>query len=298
MGTGAVQGYANRHPDIIEVGTTAFNSKMSCESCAANFTIFKRKKICGSCGRNFCSQCSLKQIESQQNRQCTKCKVLISGNFTKRDLMNWKIRDLKGFLHHQRVSTEMCREKHDLVDLLVRHYGNNLEDNHSEHERHMNNLRERRRQSYTNQNSGDSRRIPNAQSTTGSTSHSSGDIPQNSATHANPSHQQNNTQNSQSQCFEPMPENGPSRKRMTLDQIATEADLDTLTVRQLKELLAGYFVNYKGCVEKWELLERVKRLWNEDQVNKEKAAEMNNADNSKSLNFKSSYFLLALFQPY
>lgn len=67
-----------------------------------------------------------------------------------------------------------------------------------------------------------------------------------------------------------MPENGPSRKRMTLDQIATEADLDTLTVRQLKELLAGYFVNYKGCVEKWELLERVKRLWNEDQVNKEK----------------------------
>lgn len=32
-------------------------------------------------------------------------------------------------------------------------------------------------------------------------------------------------------------------------------------MRQLKEILARNFVNYKGCCEKWELMERVTRLY-------------------------------------
>jgi hypothetical protein len=38
-------------------------------------------------------------------------------------------------------------------------------------------------------------------------------------------------------------------------------DIEGLTVRQLKEILARNFVNYKGCCEKWELMERVTRLY-------------------------------------
>lgn len=38
-------------------------------------------------------------------------------------------------------------------------------------------------------------------------------------------------------------------------------DIEGLNVRQLKEILARNFVNYKGCCEKWELMERVTRLY-------------------------------------
>lgn len=40
-------------------------------------------------------------------------------------------------------------------------------------------------------------------------------------------------------------------------------DLDDLSVKQLKEILMLNRVDFKGCCEKTELLERVKRLWNE-----------------------------------
>ncbi len=46
-----------------------------------------------------------------------------------------------------------------------------------------------------------------------------------------------------------------------------EAEIETLTIKQLKEILAGSFVDYKGCVEKFELVERVKRLWHDAQKN-------------------------------
>lgn len=38
-----------------------------------------------------------------------------------------------------------------------------------------------------------------------------------------------------------------------------------LSVRQLKEILARNFVNYTGCCEKWELMERVRRLYQDQQ---------------------------------
>lgn len=38
-------------------------------------------------------------------------------------------------------------------------------------------------------------------------------------------------------------------------------DLDSLTVKQLKEVLMVNRVDYKGCCEKQELLDRVVRLW-------------------------------------
>lgn len=52
-------------------------------------------------------------------------------------------------------------------------------------------------------------------------------------------------------------------RRASLSDLATEDDIDALSVRQLKEILARNFVNYKGCCEKWELMERVTRLYHD-----------------------------------
>ena len=55
-------------------------------------------------------------------------------------------------------------------------------------------------------------------------------------------------------------------QRATLAQLDCTDDAEKLSTRQLKEILAGNYVNYKGCCEKWELIERVKRLWRQNQL--------------------------------
>lgn len=41
------------------------------------------------------------------------------------------------------------------------------------------------------------------------------------------------------------------------------SELDALSVKELKQLLMLNRVDFKGCCEKTELLERVQRLWND-----------------------------------
>lgn len=62
---------------------------------------------------------------------------------------------------------------------------------------------------------------------------------------------------------------GQSRKRAraSLSDLSSLDDIEGLTVRQLKEILARNFVNYSGCCEKWELVEKVSRLYRETEAN-------------------------------
>lgn len=50
-------------------------------------------------------------------------------------------------------------------------------------------------------------------------------------------------------------------KHVTLDNFKSAEDLERLNVKQLKELLARNRVEYRGCLERTELLERATRLW-------------------------------------
>lgn len=49
--------------------------------------------------------------------------------------------------------------------------------------------------------------------------------------------------------------------RTSLDDLVTEDDIGNLSVRQLKEVLARNFIDYKGCIEKSELIQRVQQLF-------------------------------------
>ncbi|TRY56551.1 hypothetical protein DNTS_022801 [Danionella cerebrum] len=69
------------------------------------------------------------------------------------------------------------------------------------------------------------------------------------------------------------------RARASLSDLAQEEEIESLTVRQLKEILARNFVNFSGCCEKWELVERVHRLYRENQENRKS---MENVSNSLS----------------
>lgn len=62
------------------------------------------------------------------------------------------------------------------------------------------------------------------------------------------------------------PEEAPvSGRRASLSDLSCLDDIEVLSVRQLKEILARNFVDYKGCCEKWELMERVSRLYQDQQ---------------------------------
>ncbi|KAM3874295.1 E3 ubiquitin-protein ligase RNF34-like [Diretmus argenteus] len=67
------------------------------------------------------------------------------------------------------------------------------------------------------------------------------------------------------------------RIRASLSDLDNEAAIDNLSVRQLKEILARNFVNFSGCCEKWELLERVHRLYRENEQNRKSFADVSNS---------------------
>ena len=46
-----------------------------------------------------------------------------------------------------------------------------------------------------------------------------------------------------------------------IEDLQDESQIDLLTVRQLKRILQQNCIDYRGCVEKNELMERVHRLW-------------------------------------
>lgn len=51
--------------------------------------------------------------------------------------------------------------------------------------------------------------------------------------------------------------------RVQLSDIKQASELEYLNVKQLKNLLSTNRVDYKGCIERQELLNRVSRLWQE-----------------------------------
>lgn len=60
-----------------------------------------------------------------------------------------------------------------------------------------------------------------------------------------------------------------------IDDVQSEDQLHSLTVRQLKLILTRNFVDYKGCCERDELLEKVIRLWREKEAFKEQSKLIN-----------------------
>jgi len=118
------------------------------------------------------------------------------------------------------------------------------------------------------------RTVPMAATTSpgqgGDTDDRSNPIPTEPETLNEPNNQDNAS--SSNTCPPPMPDDTPSvSRRITLDDIGSKEDVNSLTVRQLKDLLVNNYVDYKGCCERQELVNRVQDLWS-DKMRMRKAA--------------------------
>ncbi|XP_075960928.1 E3 ubiquitin-protein ligase RNF34a isoform X3 [Anarhichas minor] len=239
--------------------TSSGTPSLVCKGCGQAFSVFKRKYICCDCKKSFCSLCSVLQ---ENLRICATCHLLKATAFQRPRLMRLRVRDLRQYLLLRNIPTDTCREKEDLVDLVLCHQG--IEE---AEEPDTSSLRSR--SLYT---------------PTPSTTQSASEL---SALVASQEEQQLSRSDSSdanqdigdatSVSFlnldgsEHTPEVSPRtrrRARGSLSDLSSLRDIEGLSVRQLKEILARNFVNYSGCCEKWELVERVNRLYREKENRK------------------------------
>ncbi|XP_033973631.1 E3 ubiquitin-protein ligase RNF34a isoform X2 [Trematomus bernacchii] len=229
-----------------------------CKACGQAFSVFRRKYICCDCKRSFCSLCSVLQ---ENLRVCTTCHLLKATAFQRPRLMRLRVRDLRQYLLLRNVPTDTCREKQDLVDLVLCHRGIEEEEDPDAASLHSRSL-------YTptpstTQSASElsafvaSQEEPLSRSDSSDTNQDIGDATSVSLLNLDPS--------------EHTPEVSPQtrrRARASLSDISSLRDIEGLSVRQLKEILARNFVNFSGCCEKWELVERVNRLYRETEENR------------------------------
>uniref|UniRef100_A0A8C6Y2C9 RING-type E3 ubiquitin transferase n=1 Tax=Naja naja TaxID=35670 RepID=A0A8C6Y2C9_NAJNA len=211
--------------------------------------------VCLDCKKSFCPSCA-HQPESGPCL-CHLCERFRATAFLREELIKMKVKDLRDYLELREISTEMCREKDELVCLIIS-------------QQPLDPQRER------------GPRVPHpvpvsvAQEECTTTPVSLNFSPEQIST--NPA--------LQGRLFLAMADNSLSQHSSAVLMAVSEMDevlyvqriygtegissdltsvrdIDALSVRQLKEILARNFVNYKGCCEKWELMERVTRLYKE-----------------------------------
>ncbi|PVD32863.1 hypothetical protein C0Q70_08310 [Pomacea canaliculata] len=295
------------------IKATMSNKPLSCETCDVVFNLFKRRKFCKDCRRCFCSTCLPKPSNNngRNGRQCSKCIILTSGKFTRQMLQAWKIKDMRCFLDARSISTSSCKEKHDLIDLLLLHFcleSNSTHVEQAEHDRLVDELasrmqsssfcsftplpsqvsmaehfsnsaiseatdssyQEQQEQSSSVQSTGNNSSNRGLQNVTEDTERGN-DESDGGDRNLRERQEQETLRRYQEELRHEEPETRPGIKRATLEDVKCESDVDSLTVRQLKEILVNNFVDYRGCCEKRELRDHAKRLWKEDQANKQRA---------------------------
>ncbi|XP_071215665.1 E3 ubiquitin-protein ligase rififylin-like isoform X3 [Salvelinus alpinus] len=220
------------------------------------------------CKKNYCGRCSA-QLEPRP-RLCHTCQRFHGTLFDRTELMKLKVKDLRDYLHRHEVSTQMCREKEELVELVLG------QQTQSPSGPIVNPLTQTATQHETTP-------PPAPPTTTTPSTHP--DSTSTSTDHV-PSQPPPTQEDSQtlsvlvpSGLEEPLDTEGDTElqelqssdteevlvpgRRASLSDLAMAEDIEALSVRQLKEILARNFVNYKGCCEKWELMERVTCLYHD-----------------------------------
>ncbi|NXW01983.1 RFFL ligase, partial [Fregetta grallaria] len=241
-------------------------AEQSCKACGVHFDSSSRKHNCLDCKKNFCTSCS-NQPEGGP-LLCHLCQRFRATAFQREELIKMKVKDLRDYLALREVSTELCREKEDLVFLILGQQPVITQEDQI------------RTNAFSTSASGqqDFVILPPT-SVASSTSHDASPM---SADPISSSlaqeHQQVQSlarsifllgvEGRNHSIFIPFQstdseDNLVQGRKASLSDLTSIGDINALTVRQLKEILARNFVNYKGCCEKWELLERVTRLYKE-----------------------------------
>ncbi|XP_046891350.1 E3 ubiquitin-protein ligase rififylin isoform X2 [Hypomesus transpacificus] len=217
----------------------------TCKACGGRFDTPARKHVCMDCKKTYCARCSA-QLDPRP-RLCHTCQRFHGTLFERTELMKLKVKDLRDYLHLHEVSTQMCREKEELVELVLGQQTPPPDNAGPQTPAPA---------STTQQEPAP---VPAPVTTASVTTAPVTTAPSTQADPPEPAHQPQAQDDNLSDTEEVL---APGR-RASLSDLASAEDIEALSVRQLKEILARNFVNYKGCCEKWELMERVTRLYHD-----------------------------------
>ncbi|XP_053557715.1 E3 ubiquitin-protein ligase RNF34 isoform X2 [Bombina bombina] len=269
MGTGAVRGQqtgfgGGAGPFRFTPNTdfspypSSSSGNIVCKACGLAFSVFRKKHVCCDCKKDFCSVCSTLQ---ENLRRCSTCRLLQETAFQRPRLMKLKVKDLRQYLTLRNISTDQCREKEDLVNLVLCHYGSCPEE---EMDTNMDSsTRSQTTGFFTPFFSTSPVPSPSVSSSQGELSERSGSASISQGT------SETISVASDAETPEVHSTEIPRKQvRISLSDLSTLEEIEALTIRQLKEILARNFVNYSGCCEKWELVEKVSRLYRENQENR------------------------------
>ncbi|KAM3933855.1 E3 ubiquitin-protein ligase rififylin [Leptodactylus fuscus] len=217
-------------------------SEITCKACGTRLQSTSRKSPCMDCRNEFCIGC-LTQL-SDGLSLCQLCRRIRATSFIREELLKLKIKDLRDYLSMRDIPTDLCREKEDLVQLVLSLRPVSYPDvtNVPSFSSNQNSQMTGSSQVHTEQN------IPTTNQDTSS-------IPEDEPQVVTDEHPEEEDESTDSE------EVLVPGKRASLSDINSVEDIEFLSVRQLKEILARNFVDYKGCCEKWELMERVTRLY-------------------------------------
>lgn len=264
--------------------TSSGSAGQLCKACGLAFSVFRRKHICCDCKKSFCALCS---VLAENLRCCTTCHLLRGTAFQRPRLMQLRVKDLRQYLLLRNIPTDTCREKDDLVDLVLCHQAASEthsavleQDEDEEEEEETRDEDEDEAEDDTDSLHSPPPSQASPPSATRSTSEQSvlsasqEEVLSPSDSSGTTSQEHDDTPSASLLNLEPtenLMEVSPAtqrRIRASLSDLDNEEAIANLSVRQLKEILARNFVNYSGCCEKWELLERVHRLYRENEQNR------------------------------
>uniref|UniRef100_A0A8B9K6T2 Zgc:171740 n=1 Tax=Astyanax mexicanus TaxID=7994 RepID=A0A8B9K6T2_ASTMX len=155
---------------------------------------------------------------------CHTCQRFHGTQFERSELMRLKVKELRDYLHLHEIPTQTCREKEELVELVLGQHP------------------------------------PSSSSSSSSSNSEPEQLTEEEEGEDEDEDEEEEDDDDESTDSE---ETLVHSRRASLSDLSSVQDIEGLSVRQLKEILARNFVNFKGCCEKWELMERVTRLFND-----------------------------------
>ncbi|XP_077063786.1 E3 ubiquitin-protein ligase rififylin isoform X1 [Siphateles boraxobius] len=251
---------STQHQTFTNSGFSSYPSppapENTCKACGGRFDSLARKHMCMDCKKSYCSQCSTQQ--DLQPWLCHTCQRFRGISYERAELMRLKVKDLREYLHLHGVPTQMCREKEELVELVL---GQQTPPSDTHIPPPITTRLDPLEDPYTPVNTA-SLSQDNSTTELGPQAQTTEDA-QSLAEATAESEMDDELQVEQEMQSSDSEEVLAPGRRASLSDLRSVDDIEALSVRRLKEILARNFVDYKGCCEKWELMERVTRLYHD-----------------------------------
>ncbi|KAJ3590277.1 hypothetical protein NHX12_008231 [Muraenolepis orangiensis] len=279
------------------------NQQPRCKACGDGFHGQALKYVCVDCKKDYCSSCSAQT--DPRPRLCRTCQRFYGNLMEPAELMKLKVKELRDYLHLHEVPTQLCREKEELVELVLGQqtptpsssgpltpasqsppfppdraatptdtapaetapadtatHTHTHTHTHTTHTTLTHTVPTDTTHVYTTHSHTETAHTAETPTGTPTTDTFPSETPPD---HTEAPEDQVEASDSESLTgnleWSDSEEVQVPGRRASLSDLSSVDDIEQLSVRQLKEILARNFVNYKGCCEKWELMERVTRLY-------------------------------------